>query len=259
VWKFSLPRAHGRWYVLIKLPEGLPKPPGRNGSKGAVGGHSLLIFFGFTITQSSPVGALHAVDVGAVVAARLGVTQSCVLPAAALPANQRESIMNRRTTLTLTSMALFFLAALLATAVPKVGLAQTNPLLGATWKLNLEKSKFNPGPAPRSSTLTYEAVGQGLRATNEGVDAQGNPTKGVFGPYFYDGKSYPVTGVPAYDATTNRIVNDSTVEMTRTKAGKVIQTTIRALSPDGKTLTFTTTGLNANGQQINDVGVYDKQ
>ncbi|SRR5260221_12116294 len=166
--------------------------------------------------------------------------------------------MNRRTTLTLTSMALLFLASLLATAVPKIGLAQSN-LAGTTWQLNLAKSKFDPGPAPRSSTVTYEAVGQGLRAALDGVDAQGNPTKAVFGPYFYDGKSYPVTGVPAYDATSNKIINDSTVEMTRTKAGKVILTTTRVLSADGKTLTFTTTGLNANGQQINEVAVYDKQ
>jgi hypothetical protein len=165
--------------------------------------------------------------------------------------------MNRRTTLTLTSMALV-LAALLATATPKIGFAQSN-LAGTTWKLNLAKSKFNPGPAPGSATVAYEAVGQGLRATAEGVDAQGNPTKAVFGPYFYDGKSYPVAGVPAYDATSNKIINDSTVEMTRTKAGKVILTTTRVLSADGKTLTFTTTGLNANGQQLNDVAVYDKQ
>jgi len=31
------------------------------------------------------------------------------------------------------------------------------------------------------------------------------------------------------------------------------------LSADGKTLTFTTTGLNANGQQINDFAAYEKQ
>jgi hypothetical protein len=136
--------------------------------------------------------------------------------------------------------------------------AQSN-LLGATWKLNLAKSQFSPGPAPRSSTLTYEAVGQGFRATNEGVDAQGNPTKGVFGVYFYDGKSYPVTGVPAYDASSYKLINDTTAEMTRTKAGKVIQTAIRVLAADGKTLTFTTTGLNANGQHINDFAVYENQ
>jgi hypothetical protein len=155
-------------------------------------------------------------------------------------------------------MAPLFLAALFATAAPKIVLAQSS-LQGTTWKLNLAKSKFNPGPAPRSANVTYEAVGEGLRATAEGVDAQGNPTKAVFGPYLYDGKSYPVTGVPIYDATSNKIISDSTVEMTRTKAGKVILTTTRVLAADGKTLTFTTTGLNANGQQINDVAVYDKQ
>jgi hypothetical protein len=146
---------------------------------------------------------------------------------------------------------------IMTTTFLRTGLAQSN-LLGASWKLNLEKSKFNPGPAPKSNTLTYEMVGQGLKATNEGVDAQGNSTKAVFGPYFYDGKSYPVTGAPAYDATSYRTVSDSTVEMTRTKGGKVIQITIRVLSADGKTLTFTTTGLNANGQQINDFAVYEK-
>jgi len=154
-------------------------------------------------------------------------------------------------------MGLVCLTAVLATAFPEIGFAQSN-LLAATWKLDLTKSKFNPGPAPRSSTLTYEAVGQGFKATNEGIDAQGNPTKGVFGPYSYDGKSYPVTGVAAYDASSYKLINDTTAEMTRTKDGKVIQTLIRVLSADGKTLTFTTTGLNANGQRINDFAVYEK-
>jgi len=47
--------------------------------------------------------------------------------------------------------------------------------------------------------------------------------------------------------------------MTRTKAGKVVQTQTRVMSADGKTLTFTGTGTNAIGQQINNIAVYDKQ
>jgi len=165
--------------------------------------------------------------------------------------------MNRRTTLILTSMALLFLAALFTTAVPEIGLAQSN-LLGATWKLNLAKSKFDPGPAPRSSTLTYEAVGQGFRGNNEIVDVQGNSTKVVV-DIIFDGKSHPVTGAPGFDAQSYKLINDSTLEGTRTKAGKVVQTMTRVLSADGKTLTFTATGMDANGQQINNVAVYDKQ
>jgi hypothetical protein len=66
----------------------------------------------------------------------------------------------------------------LATASPQIGFAQSN-LVGTTRKLNVAQSKFSHGPAPTSSTPTYEAVGQGFRVTNEGIDARGNPTKGV--------------------------------------------------------------------------------
>jgi len=155
-------------------------------------------------------------------------------------------------------MALLSMAVVLTITFPQLVFAQTNQPSG-TWKLNLAKSTFSSGSPPRSSTLTYETVGQGFRATTEGIDAQGNPTKGVFGIYLYDGKSYPVTGVPDFDASSYKVVNDSTVEMSRTKAGKVVLTQTRVLSADGKTLTFTSTTTNTNGQQINNIVVYDKQ
>jgi hypothetical protein len=70
----------------------------------------------------------------------------------------------------LTTMMLGFLAVLFAAALPQSGFAQSNPLVG-TWKLNLAKSKFGPGPPPRSQTVNYEAVGQGLRVTADVIDA----------------------------------------------------------------------------------------
>ena len=166
--------------------------------------------------------------------------------------------MNRRTTCTLMTKALLFFAVVLVTSPPQIGFAQSHSSAG-TWKLNLAKSKFSPGPPPSSSTLTYRVDGQSLTATIEGVDAQSNSTKVVHGPYLYDGKSYPVIGARAYDAASYKIVNDSTDEITRTKIGKVVQTVTEVLSADGKTLIFTTTEVNANGQQINNVAVYEKQ
>jgi hypothetical protein len=91
-----------------------------------------------------------------------------------------------------TTMTMFSLFAIAAMMLPRIALAQSE-LIG-TWKLNIEKSKFNPGPAPKSSVLTYEAAGEGVKVTNEGVNAQGNPTKSVFGPFTDDGKPSPVTG-----------------------------------------------------------------
>ena len=162
--------------------------------------------------------------------------------------------MNRRT---FTTIALLGLA--VATALPQAGLAQSaDPLIG-TWKLNLTKSKYSPGPPPRSNTVIFEAVGQGLRATAEGIDAEGKPTKAVFGPWFSDGKSYPITGSPAFDAASYKQVNASTSESTRTKAGRVVQTTTLVLSADGKSFTFTATGADERGQQINNVVVFEKQ
>src|ERR1700680_4001582 len=82
-------------------------------------------------------------------------------------------------------------AFVLATALPQAGFAQGNPDVG-TWKLNLAKSKYTPGPAPKSLTMNSEAVGQGLRVTFVGTDAEGKPTKAVY-LLIYDGKPQPAT------------------------------------------------------------------
>ena len=86
--------------------------------------------------------------------------------------------MNRRTTLSLTTMTLLSMAVVLTTALPQIGFAQTNQP-SRTWKFNVAKSQFNPGPAPRSSTVTFEAAGQGFAATDAIVDVLGNSTKTV--------------------------------------------------------------------------------
>jgi hypothetical protein len=84
------------------------------------------------------------------------------------------------------------------------------------------------------------------------------PTKGVF-TVGYDGQLHPVTGVAAFDANSNRRVDAYTLDYTRTKAGRVVQTGRLVLSTDGKTATFATTGVDENGQQISNVVVYEKQ
>jgi hypothetical protein len=160
--------------------------------------------------------------------------------------------MNRRT---LTTMALLGLAVV---ALPQAGLAQNAPALG-TWKLNLAKSTYDPGPPPRNSIRISEAVGQSFRSTFDVVDAQGNATKAILGPYLFDGKPYPVTGTPAFDAASYKSVSDSAAEVTLMKAGKVVQITTSVVSADGKTLTQTSRSVPASGQQINNVAVYDKQ
>jgi hypothetical protein len=148
-------------------------------------------------------------------------------------------------------------AIIFAALVPSDGSAQSNPLVG-TWKLNVARSTFNPGPAWRSLTLNYEATAQGMRNSVEGIDGNGNPIRGTF-IIIEDGRPHAVTGIPDFDASTFKRIDAYTVDLSRMKAGRVVGTGTRFLSREGRTLTFVEKGVTASGQQFNNVAVYDRQ
>jgi hypothetical protein len=137
--------------------------------------------------------------------------------------------------------------------------AQSNPIVG-TWKLNLEKSKYDPGPAPKSLTRTVEAQGDGLKYTFEGVAADGKPIAYGFSVQF-DGKDNPITGsMPSgADTISGKRINANHYEATLKKGGKVIGTSKVSISKDGKVTTVDATGTTATGAKAHDVQVYDKQ
>jgi hypothetical protein len=136
--------------------------------------------------------------------------------------------------------------------------AQSNPLVG-TWKLNLEKSKYNPGPAPMSLTRTIEAQGDGVKYSFDGISADGTRIAYSFTVYF-DGKDYPITGsMPSgADTIAGKRIDSKMYEATMKKADKVIGTSKVRVSKDGKVTTVTSRGTNAAGQPTDDVAVYDK-
>jgi hypothetical protein len=161
--------------------------------------------------------------------------------------------MNQRATLMLTGMALLSLAI----AVPQAALAQSDPSVG-TWKLNLTKSTYTPGPPPKSSTVTVEAVGQNHKLTNVTIDAEGKQTS-TENTRIYDGLSHPVTGNPNYDAGAFTRVDAYTIIIGYTKDGKLVRTATNVVSKDGKTITATNAGTDGRGRPINIIAVYDKQ
>jgi len=162
--------------------------------------------------------------------------------------------MKRRTALILTGMTLLGLA---IASFPQVAFAQSSPMIG-TWQLNLSKSKYSPGPPPRSGTLNIQADGQNQKVALTNTGADGNPTSITF-TLVFDGIAHPVTGNPNFDANADTRVDAYTVIRTRTKAGKLVQTQTVVVSQDGKTLTATTIGIDANGRPINTIAVADKQ
>lgn len=132
---------------------------------------------------------------------------------------------------------------------------QTNPQLG-TWKLNEAKSKF--AGSARNQTVVYEAVGDQIKITVDGVDENGGAVHNEWTGKF-DGQDYPVTGDANVDARSYRKINKNTLELTNKKDGKATVTGRIVISRYGKSRTVTTTSTNAQGQKVTNVAVYDKQ
>jgi hypothetical protein len=149
------------------------------------------------------------------------------------------------------------LVASLVALKPQLTLAQGDPFLG-NWVLNVAKSKYTPGPPPKNQTVVYEVSGKGLKVTAKGTDNTGKPTLTAY-TVNYDGKDYAVTGNADYDMTALKRIDTNTVEFPRKKNGKVVQTGTNVVSKDGKTRTVTAKGVNAQGQKINNVTVYEKK
>ena len=128
-----------------------------------------------------------------------------------------------------------------------------------SWKVNLAKSKFGSGPAPKSNTAKLEPHGSnGIKATAERVDDQGQKTVLSY-TADYDGKDYPVTGDPGRDTVAMKRIDAYTLEVTNKKAGKVVTSGKEVLSKDGKVRTITMHGTDAQGRAFTNVSVYEKQ
>jgi hypothetical protein len=136
----------------------------------------------------------------------------------------------------------------------------SDPWIG-TWKVNLEKSTYSPGPKPTvAATVKIEpSAGGGIKTTIDGTNPEGQPThtETVGG---FDGKDNPVKGAQAPNSTSAlKRIDDRTFEVMGKVDGKPAVTTRAVVSADGKTMTATQTGTNAQGQSVKNVIVLDKQ
>jgi hypothetical protein len=126
-----------------------------------------------------------------------------------------------------------------------------------TWKLNEAKSKL-PAGAPKNTMVVYEAAGDSVKVTVDGIDGDGKPTHNEWTGKF-DGKDYPITGDPASDTRSYKKVNGNTTDLTNKKGGKVTITGRIVVSADGKSRTVTVSGTDAKGNKVKSTAVYDKQ
>jgi len=158
-----------------------------------------------------------------------------------------------RTTPFAFAIAVILLVAL-AAYVPRAAADQHS----GTWKMNSEKSKYSPGPAPKELTVRIEADENHIKLNADGTSGDGTPLHVEYDAKF-DGKDHPATGLPNADSVSVKRLKGGEIETQQKKGGQVLITITSAVSKDGKTRTSTWKGKDGQGREINNVVVFDKQ
>jgi hypothetical protein len=151
----------------------------------------------------------------------------------------------------------------LATRELANGLAVPRALLG-NWRHNLQRSRFDPGPAPTpivADMFSFISMPGGRVARTRVTVPAGGEQIMSFTIHRADGRDYPVhdfatlVALASGEAPTTtltaalRVVNERTFEVTlKNAAGTVTSRRRLEVSPDGNTLTETQTNLNAQGE-----------
>jgi hypothetical protein len=139
------------------------------------------------------------------------------------------------------------LAAVLSAADPFVGV----------WKLNMAKSNWQSGPAPKQQITTITVTGDQTRIRIEGIAADGTPTL-VDYMIPTNGGMGKMAKSQAYDGVSAKMLGPGEREIDRLKDGKVVYTVVGKVSADGKSITTVSKGLNPLGQPTENTGVYDR-
>lgn len=149
------------------------------------------------------------------------------------------------------------IVAMSALAIPAVSSGQsTDPFVG-TWKLDAAKSTYKPGPASKSSMLTIEAAGKGMKVSVDAVTADG-PMKWSY-TAMPDGKDVPVTGNPNAEMASMTLPGPNERVVVFKRGGKPVLTSKAVVAKEGKTMTITQDGTNAKGEAVHNVLHYVKQ
>lgn len=147
--------------------------------------------------------------------------------------------------------------AVLAMAAIALGADHT---LGS-WKRNPGKSTSAPGASPITNlTVTREAADGGVKVSTKGERADGSKIDTSYTAK-YDGKAVAVTGTGVtWDTVALKQVNANTITEERTKKGGKYHASVRTVvSADGKTMTSTSKGTDADGKAFTIVAFFDKQ
>lgn len=137
--------------------------------------------------------------------------------------------------------------------------SKDDPSIG-TWKLNVAKSTFTPGPPIKADTRSYEVVDGWLIVTTETTQPSGEKTGVRFAAKF-DGREYPQIGrfAPTVSLISYQPVDRRTLKYTvKDTSGKVTSTNTRTVSADGRTMSIEQRSMDA-GRAVLNVETFERQ
>jgi hypothetical protein len=162
---------------------------------------------------------------------------------------------------------LLLLAAMFVVAAPRVHLSAEGQKMDAligSWVLNVAKSKMNPPPKSQVRTFDYTKDGM-VMCTLSGESGNGNWS------FFHwytnlDGVQHPEfnrqNGATSTTTIALKKIDDHSVEIkgVTIASGKTHLTGTAVISPDGKTMTWTTKNINlSTGAENDQVRIYEKR
>jgi hypothetical protein len=148
----------------------------------------------------------------------------------------------------------FGFALLVLIALPRGAQAQAS--FAGTWELDRFKSAYEPATTqPQRRVLTLEVKGEDI--VSKAQTWRGDAVNEVTITAKLDGKEYPVPNQPATVAFKRG--NPTTIVRTAHLNGKLSETQTWTVSADGKVLTITSEGTDAQGTPIKSKQHYDKK
>jgi hypothetical protein len=134
--------------------------------------------------------------------------------------------------------------------------AQDHRAAMGVWVLNLEQSRFEPGPLPRRQTSTFTQMGDGsIKIENDSIDAQGRASHREMISKF-DGRPEARAGSAQPTTRAYRWLDDRNFEFEETINGQRSVIGRTSVSKDGRVRTLKVDGTRG-GRPVHNIEVYE--
>ena len=136
--------------------------------------------------------------------------------------------------------------------------SKPDPFVG-TWNLDTQASKFDSNHRPKAGLMKIESADGCLVMTAEGLDERGERCVERPSRLTPDGQGYPVPDFPGLVVTTIRTDDTTLRTECRRQDGSIAGEGTFTVSPDGRSLTATTSGWDSQLREFQLTTVWERQ